>query len=250
VMSDNAEKLEDFVREACPLIGNSGWAYYFAPHTVAKGAELGLVGMEFYVAGRGGPLGVCDGAALAAAFGYFNPAVSGGAWESAKAKVAPRIAGKAHLECCAEHGRNKLSNIPGLAAFVAAADAVNNATDPDGLTLYAAIKTEPLVSDLPGRAMQLVTVLREFRGSAHLLALRAMGIDSKTAHFVKRPNDAKMFGWTEADAPVIDDDLRARMVAAEELTDRLVAPAYGVLNEHGRQDFLAGAQAIAAALAS
>ncbi len=249
-MSDNAEKLEDFVREACPLIGNSGWAYYFAPHTVAKGAELGLVGMEFYVAGRGGPLGDCDGAALAAAFGYFNPAVSGGAWESAKAKVAPRIAGKAHLECCAEHGRNKLSNIPGLAAFVAAADAVNNAADPDGLTLYAAIKTEPLVSDLPGRAMQLVTVLREFRGSAHLLALRAMGIDSKTAHFVKRPNDAKMFGWTEADAPVIDDDLRARMVAAEELTDRLVAPAYGVLNEHGRQDFLAGAQAIAAALAS
>jgi hypothetical protein len=136
------------------------------------------------------------------------------------------------------------------AAFVAAADAVNNAADPDGLTLYAAIKTEPLVSDLPGRAMQLVTVLREFRGSAHLLALRAMGIDSKTAHFVKRPNDVKMFGWTEADAPVIDDDLRARMVAAEELTDKLVAPAYGVLNAQERKDFLAGAQAIAAALAS
>ena len=241
---------EDFVREACTLIGNSGWAYYFAPHTQAKGAELGLVGMEFYVAGRGGPLGDCDGAALASAFGYFNPAVSGGAWESAKAKVAPRVAGKAHLECCAEHGRNKLSNVAGLAAFVAAADAVNNAADPDGLTLYAAIKTEPLVSDLPGRAMQLVTVLREFRGSAHLLALRAMGIDSKTAHFVKRPNDIKMFGWTEADAPVIDDDLRARMVAAEELTDKLVAPAYGVLNAQARQDFLAGAQAIAAALAS
>ena len=241
---------EDFVSEACPIIGNSGWAYYFAPHTKAKGAELGLVGMEFYVAGRGGPLGDCDGAALASAFGYFNPAVSGGAWESAKAKVSPRVAGKAHLACCAEHGRNKLSDIAGLAAFVAAADAVNNAADPDGLTLYAAIKTEPLVSDIPGRAMQLVTVLREFRGSAHLLALRAMGIDSKTAHFVKRPNDVKMFGWTEADAPNIDDDLRARMVAAEELTDKLVAPAYGVLNAQERQDFLAGAQAIAAALAS
>ena len=249
-MSATQMSTEDFVREACPVIGNSGWAYYFADHTVAKGAELGLDGMQFYVAGRGGPLGDCDGAALASAFGYFNPAVSGGAWESAKAKVSPRVAGKAHLECCAEHGRNKLSNVAGLAAFVAAADAVNNAADPDGLTLYAAIKTEPLASDLPGRAMQLVTVLREFRGSAHLLALRAMGIDSKTAHFVKRPNDIKMFGWTEADAPVIDDDLRARMVAAEELTDKLVAPAYGVLNAQARQDFLAGAQAIAAALAS
>jgi adenylosuccinate lyase len=51
-------------------------------------------------------------------------------------------------------------------------------------------------------------------------------------------------------APVIDDDLRARMVAAEELTDKLVAPAYGVLNAQERKDFLAGAQAIAAALAS
>jgi len=39
-------------------------------------------------------------------------------------------------------------------------------------------------------------------------------------------------------------------VAAEDLTDKLVAPAYGVLNAQERQDFLAGAQAIAAALAS
>ncbi|MBJ7460883.1 MAG: hypothetical protein JHC90_04770, partial [Ilumatobacteraceae bacterium] len=62
-MSATQMSTEDFVREACPVIGNSGWAYYFAEHTVAKGAELGLNGMQFYVAGRGGPLGDCDGAA-------------------------------------------------------------------------------------------------------------------------------------------------------------------------------------------
>jgi len=241
---------EELVKEVCPLISNSGWAYYFAPNTQAKGAELGLEGMEFYVLGRGGSLGDCDGAALAAAFGYFNPAVSGGAWEKGKAKVSPRVAGKAHLECCAEHGRAKLASIPGLGEFVAAADAVNNAADPDGLTLYAAIKAEPLVTDLPGRAMQLVTILREFRGSAHLLALRAMGLDSKTAHFVKRPNDVKMFGWSTDDTPHIDDDVRARMDAAEDLTDKLVTPAYGVLDQAGREALVNGARAIADALAS
>ena len=70
-MSATQMSTEDFVRQACPVIGNSGWAYYFADHTVAKGAELGLDGMQFYVAGRGGPLGDCDGAALASA-GVLN----------------------------------------------------------------------------------------------------------------------------------------------------------------------------------
>lgn len=241
---------EELVQEVCPLINDTGWAYYFAPVTMAKGAELGLNGMEFYVVGRGGPMGDCEGAAVAAAFGYFNPATIGRAWDSAKAKVAPRIAGKAHLECSAILGRTKFADIPNLASFVEAADAVNSAANPDGLTLYAAIKSEPLASDVLGRAMQLVTVLREFRGSAHLLAVRAAGLDSKTAHFVKRPNDIKMFGWTEDDAPHIDDAVRQKMNEAEALTDRLVAPAYGVLDESGLAALLAGARAIKTVLSA
>lgn len=239
---------EELVQEVCPIINNTGWAFYFLPETQAKGAELGLNGMEFYVIGRGGMMGDCEGSAVAAAFGYFNPAIIGKAWDSAKAKIAPRIAGRAHLECSANLGRAKFAGIPNLAAFVDAADAVNSATNPDGLSLYAAVKSEPLVTDTAGRAMQLVTVLREFRGSAHLLAVRAAGLDSKTAHFVKRPNDIKMFGWSDDDAPHIDATVRHKMDEAEALTDRLVAPAYGVLDESGRADLLAGAQAIKLAL--
>ena len=84
--------------------------------------------------------------------------------------------------------------------------------------------------------MQLLAVLREFRGSAHLVALRAVGVESKTAHFVKRPNDIKMFGWREADAPEITDATHAAMAEAEALTDRIVAPAYAVLDDAQRQD--------------
>jgi hypothetical protein len=225
-----------------------GWAHYFEPATQAKGAELGLDGLQFYVIGRGGSLGDCEGSAVASAFGYFNPAIINKAWDSAKAKVAPRAAGKAHLECCANLGRTKLADVPHLAEFVIAADAVNEATNTDGLTLYAAVKSEPLATDTAGRAMQLVTILREFRGSAHLLALRAVGLDSKTAHFVKRPADIKLFGWSEADAPPIDESVHRKMLEAETLTDQLVSPAFGVLDESGRVALLAGALAIKSAL--
>lgn len=239
---------EELVKEVCPIFSSTGWAHYFVSETQAKGAELGLDGLQFYVIGRGGSLGDCEGSAVASAFGYFKPMMIATAWESAKAKVAPRTAGKAHLECCANFGRAKLSDIPSLAEFVIAADAVNDAADADGLTLYAAVKAEPLVTDTAGRAMQLVAILREFRGSAHLVALRAVGLDSKTAHFVKRPADIKMFGWSESDAPVIDHAVHQKMAEAESLTDRLVAPAYGVLDESGRAAILSGAQAIKIAL--
>lgn len=239
---------DELIKAVCPIINDTGWAYYFVPDTAARAAELGLNGMEFYVIGRGGPMGDCDSSAVAAAFGYFNPAVIARAWNGAAEKIKPRDAGKAHLECCAQLGRSKFGNIANLAEFVSAADAVNNAADPDGLALYSAIKSEMLASDLPARAMQLVTVLREFRGSAHLVAIRAMGLTSKQAHFVKRPNDVKMFGWTPEDAPHIDDAVRAKMVEVEALTDALVSPAYSVLDDAGRNSLLAGATAIKAAV--
>lgn len=236
--------LAKFLAAACPLVGDTGYRFYFTAETRAVGEKLGLNGMEFYVLGRGGALGDCDGAALAANFGYFNPAVIGGAWDSAKSKCAPRVAGRAHLDCSADYGREKFGAVPGLDAFVAAADAVNAAADPDGLGLYAAMKCEPLASDVPGRAMQLATVLREFRGSAHLAAIRAAGLTSKVAHFIKRPGDAKMFGWSEDDVAKVTDAQRAQWDKAESLTDEMVAPAYGVLDAAGREAFLAGITAM------
>lgn len=239
---------DELVSRACPLFGDTGWAYYFTPETIARGTELGLKGPLFYFAGRGGLLGDCDAAVVSSAFGYFNPAVVKSAWDASRAVVPPTTAGLAHWECCANLGRIKLASVPGLDSFVAAADAVNAAAEPDGLALYAAFRAAPLVDDLPGRAMQLVAILREFRGSAHLVAVRAAGLTSKQAHFVSRPNDIKMFGWTPEDAPVVDDSVRAAMVEAERITDRIVTPAFAVLDGAGRRALVAGAEAIKAAL--
>jgi hypothetical protein len=239
---------QDLLDAVCPTINEIGAAFYFIPETGAVGKELGLKGMEFYVLGRGGPMGDTTGEAVAAAFGYFKPSMLSGLWSGAAAKVAPRTAGKAHLECAANLGRAKFANIAGLSDLVALLDTVNNAADPDGLSLYAAMRAEELAPDAPGRAMQLVAILREFRGSAHLVGLRAAGLASMVAHHVKRPDMVQAFGYTEDEAPVITDEVHAKLAQAEKITDAIVEPAYAVLTEDQRRQLVDGVAALKAAL--
>jgi len=241
---------QELIAAACPIINDAGWAFYFTPETGARGAALGLDPYQFYAMGRGGVLGDVEPAVVSAAFGYFNPALVAGLWSSAKAIVAPRVAGAAYMEASGDHGRLKLSAVEGLEAFVAAAEKVLAATDVDGFSLFAGIAAEPRADDLPARAMQLLTVLREYRGGAHLVAIRSVGLTTKVAHFAKRPDDIAMFGWSAADAPEIDDEVVAKMAAAEALTDALVAPAYAVLNAGERESFVSVLHAIQVALAA
>ena len=239
---------EELVNTVCPILNDNGWKYYFTPNAIEVGKSMGLKGMEFYVAGRGGSLGDCEGSVVAAAFGYFNPVIINAAWSLATAKQPARVIGDAHYEVAAHLGREKLADLPGLNEFTAAMEKVFNAADPDGLALFAAFKSMPLAEDIPARAMQLAASLREFRGSAHLIAIRAVGLTSKQAHYVKRPNDVKGFGWGEDDAPVVDDQVRALMVQAENLTDALCIPAYAVLNDAERKALVDGAKAFESAL--
>ena len=226
---------EELLAAACPIIKDAGWAFYFAPATTARGAELGLDPFQFYALGRGGVLGDVEPAVVSSAFGYFNPSMVAGLWNAAKAICPPRVAGAAYMQCSAEHGRSKLSAVEGLASFVVAAEKVLAATSLDALPLFAGVAAEPAATDLPG--------------SAHLVAVRAVGLDTKTAHFAKRPADIAMFGWSADDAPVIDDAVHAQMDAAEELTDRLVLPAFAVLDDADRAALVEGLQRIQSALA-
>jgi hypothetical protein len=240
---------DELLARACPPIRDNGWAYYFVPETEAKGKELGLDLFQFYVLGRGGVLGDVEPEVVVSAFGYFNPTLLAPMWEAAKAIVAPRDAARAHFQCCAELGRSRLTGVDGLEAYCDAAGAVNDAADSVGLPLYAGFHAEPLVDDVPGRAMQLTAVLRELRGSAHLLAVRASGLDAKTAHFVTRPNDVAMFGWSDDDPATVGPEQRQAMAVAEALTDAMVGPAYAVLDDAGSEALARGIDGIAAALA-
>jgi hypothetical protein len=242
----------ELVRTACPKMGGNWWLFYFSPVAERRAAELGFDIFTFYFIGRGGPLGDVEWPAVHSAFGYFNPAVIKDAWERGREKVAPRDAGRAFLGCGAEFGREKLGDVEDLAEFCAAADAVNEAARgrAEGLALYAAASAEPLADDPPARAMQLVSILREYRGSAHLLAVVASGLRPIEAHYIARPEMFGLFGWSESDTPDVGDEHRQRLADAGEMTDRMVAPAFGVLDGAGAKALTTGMDAIEAALGS
>ncbi|MGQ0481696.1 MAG: SCO6745 family protein [Pseudonocardia sp.] len=241
----------DLVAEACPRIAAIGPRFYFTDETLAVGKQHGLDGFRFYFLGRGGVLGDAEPVVVHSAFGYFHPALVERMWTSAQSRsgLTPREAGRLYMGACQDHGRRNLAEVSGLAEFCAAAEAVNDAADPAGLALYAGIAAEPLAEDLPARAMQLAAVLREFRGSAHIVALLATpGIDPLTAHSIRRPDFWTFFGHDEKDLRPGTDADRAALARAEALTDTLVTPAYDVLDEAGRRHLLDGLAAIEKAL--
>ena len=236
---------EELVQQACPRINTLGAAVYFAPATVAKGKDAGLDGFRFYVLGRGGPMGDCEASVVRAAFGYFSQSLVDKMWNSAREIMAPRDAGRLFDEAACEFGRASFGELD-LAAYCAAAGAINDAADPTALTLYAAIDSEPLADDVPALAMQLTARLREYRGSAHLAALRCVGLSDVAAHAMKRPDDMGMFGHEEA--PEIADVMHTQRVEAEALTDSMVMDAFSAVDADGAAALLAGLDAIEAAL--
>lgn len=241
---------DELIAVACPKIGSMGSAFYFAPETLEKGKQLGLDGFRFYFLGRGGVLGDVEPRVVASAFGYFEPSLLARMWSSAKEVVSPRDAGRAYLECCRDFGRARLASLPGLNELCQAAEKVNDAADPAGLALYAGISAEPLADDLPARAMQLVAVLRELRGSAHLLAVVATGLEPRTAHYLRRPGDLGLFGWSADDTPTPTEEDRRKLSEADTMTDRLVRPPYSVLDEAEREALVRGLERMETALST
>ncbi len=231
---------------ACPDINKYGSAFYFTPETVGVGKEHGLDGFRFYFLGRGGVLGDVEAPVVASAFGWWDPALVAKMWNTSRDKMAPREAGRIYLKCAQDHGRARLANVDGLQEFCTGAQQIIAATNPAGLALYAGLAAEPLADDLPGQAMQLLATLRELRGSAHIMAVLASGLEPKLAHAIKRPDMVKSFGYGEDPIPFTDAQ-KAQLEAAEAITDRLVAPSFDAVSD--APSFLKGLANICAALA-
>jgi hypothetical protein len=238
--------------EACPMIAEYGWSYYFEPTTIARGEKLGLDPFAFYFLGRGGVLGDVEASVVQSAFGYFNPAVLAAMWDAGRAKVAPSTAGREYFEAAHDFARARLAGLGELDRFVDAASTVVTAARRDvaGLTQFVAASEVPVPSDAPAAALHQVAVLREFRGSAHLVAVVACGLATRTAHFIRRPEMYATFGWPEDDHPNVTDADTTALATADAMTDRLVAPAYASLDDNGASALLAGLRAMGPLLKS
>ena len=214
---------------ATEALGNIGAAFYFHPDTIETGKQAGLDGFRFYALGRGGVLGDVEAGVVHASFGYFHTGLIDKIWNSAKEIVPPREAARLYMGCAHRLGRAKFSEIAGLDGFVEAATQIIGHVEGASMPLFAAVRAEPVPADAPAAAMHQAMVLRELRGSAHLLALTACGVSTPVAHSIKRPGDVAMFGYDEV--PEVTDEDRANWHRAEELTDELLSAAYAGLTD-------------------
>jgi len=238
---------QEIIRSIAEPTGPLGAAFYFHPDTMARGKALGLDGFRFYMLGRGGVLGDVEAGVVHSAFGYFHPAMVAKLWNSAKEVMAPRDAARAHLTCAYDMARTKLADVSGLDAYADAAATVVNAVDDSALALFAGLRAEPVPTDVPAAAYHHAVLLRELRGGVHLVAVTAVGLPSAVAHAIKRPDAVTMFGW-EHDAPQPTDAQRALLAEAEDLTDRLLVPAFGTLSSAQATALVDGTAAMHAAI--
>jgi hypothetical protein len=210
-----------------------------SPEAKAAGKDAGFRGRELYVVGRGGVLGDGPGAAVAAAIGFFEPGLVAAAWDAgrARAPVAETVA--RYADVCRDWGRHRWGDLDGVDRLAGLLGAVAAAADAAGWPLFAGWRAQPLPGDAPGRAAQLLHVLREHRGGAHLSAVRAVGLSPLQAIVAgpTGPASVPFYGWS-GPVPAVDDDLRSRHARAEELTDEMAAPAYAVLDDAEAADLL------------
>ncbi|RMI33649.1 hypothetical protein EBN03_08830 [Nocardia stercoris] len=212
-----------------------GGAFMFSREAAAFAAGTGVEGfMGPYTRGRGGVLGEVDADVVSAAFGFFEPGAVRRAWESVAMPASEAAQG--YVEACRRFGMRKLESFDAAERLAGLLERVVVAGDSAGLPLFAGWRALPLGADATGRVEQLIQVLREFRGGAHLLAVRATGLTPQQAVLVKGgpmgdgSKTAANFGWPEPYAEV-DADVVRRWEAAEALTDELVAPAFSVLGD-------------------
>jgi hypothetical protein len=214
-----------------------GNAFTNDPRTMRRAREIGLTGWSFYVAGRGGALGDVRADTVAAAMGFIFPAAVRDGWDAAR-RVAPpmEIASDSLAECC-RWGREYLGEVSGIDRLIELAERVVINAEPAGMPLFAAWRAMPIPDDAPGaRAAVLLHLLREHRGSAHLLAVRASALTPLEAIIAGPDGEAgaTAFGWPPP-YPAFEPLVRRR-TWAEALTDRIAGGAYRILEPAERQE--------------
>ena len=223
----------DLAAAAKPVVLALGGGWMISPEAKAAGKDGGYRGWQLYLAGRAGVLGPASADVVTAALGFLAPALVRDAWPAGLAVAPLEDTVRRYTEVCRDWGRRVLAELADddaarLAELLAR---VVHAADAAGLPLFAAWRTQPLPDDGAGRVAQLLHVLREHRGGAHLAAVRTVGLSPLEAVLAGGgQGNATFFGWAEP-FPEVGPAVRDRHARAEALTDEIVAPAYAVLDD-------------------
>ncbi len=230
------QALETAKRIAAP-IGAAGGAFMLHPEVLQPGKDAGYPGgFAYYVVGRGGVLGDVEANVVTSAFGFFAPALIKSLWDSGVVVEGARAGSDRYATSCAAWGRSRLASFDGVEELDSLLVRIIDAADPTGLSLFAGWQVQTRALDVPGRCYQLIHVLRELRGSCHIVAVVAHGL-SPLAAILANPGSAgveqaQRFGW---EGPFPDSGvLKATFSSAEELTDQQMARHLAVLNADER----------------
>ncbi|MFM8857991.1 MAG: SCO6745 family protein [Actinomycetota bacterium] len=228
--SENA--LETARRIAAP-VGAAGGAFMLHPEVLQPGKDAGYPGgFSYYVVGRGGVLGDVEANVVVSAFGFFAPALVQSLWNSGVVVEGPRAGADRYATSCAAWGRARLNDFGGVEELDSLLVRVIDSADPTGLSLFAGWQVQTRASDVPGRCYQLIHVLRELRGSCHIVAVVAHGMSPLSA-IIANPGsagvaEAERFGWK---GPFPDkESLVSTFASAEALTDQQMARHLDVLS--------------------
>ena len=172
----------DSVRALTEPIGDVGGMWMLHPEVLGPCRDAGYPnGYAYYIAGRGGVLGDVDADVVTSAFGFFDPALVRKMWESGIAVEGARAAGARYAAACAQFGRTRLQGFGAAGRLAELAGKVADGVDCTGLALFAAWRAEPRPDDAEARAFLLMHVLRELRGSVHIVAVVASGLAVRLA---------------------------------------------------------------------
>ncbi|MFD0902060.1 SCO6745 family protein [Actinomadura sediminis] len=224
--------LEQAVPSVDKIIHDVGAAWMLDPVTAARGKDAGYDNpFAWYFAGRGGVLGDVDASVVNAAFGWFEPRAVRICWEEGVAVAGAREAARRYGRACAQWGEEHLAGLDGAAVdrLTELAGRVIAAADCSGLPLFAGWRAEETAPGGPARLMQLINVLREWRGAVHLCATTAAGLAPLDAVLAQGgPARARFVGWRKvADDAAADASAIARRDEAEAATNRVTAAVYG-----------------------
>lgn len=217
----------DAIRALAAPVGDLGGRWMLHPEVLGPCKDAGYPnGYAYYVAGRGGVLGDVDADVVASAFGFFAPSLVRSMWERGVAVEGARAAAVRYGAACAEFGRRRLSGFSGAHRLAELAGRLADGVDPGALALFAGWRAEPRPADPEGRAMLMLHVLRELRGSVHLVAVVASGLTPLEAVLATNgAAGAERFGWTGPFPEVAASAKEGAEAATDAIMARLAASA-------------------------
>jgi hypothetical protein len=230
---------------AATIVGVPG-RFMTDPATFEHGASLGFDGMDFYIAGRAGPLGDVTADVVTASLVFFAAEVVRPAWDRSATVMSRHDAAREWLERGRTWAEEHFGDGPDYARAAELLGRVVRDASVAAAPLFAAIRgfDEP---DTPRAiAHRRMYALRELRGALHGAAILTVGLTPLEAITVRSPAVAGLFGWGDTTPAV--EPLRDRWQLAEARTDRMAGRQLAVLDAAERAELVEIGAAISAAL--